>query len=133
MEGIERLQNEVLEMNNDSITAIFDYLKTRKELYQKFNNEEKSMKGMYEFIYNKAAKQKKNNVAMIQHNIVYLWAVTYFTKSNKELGIEEKKVMPPSAAEVSKKIEKDAKKNKEKEEPKKENENQISMFQEVQK
>lgn len=127
MEGIERLEAEVAEINNVYISAIFNYLKTRKDLYEKFNDKEKSIRQMYKFIYGRAEKQKIDTVAMIDDKVVYLWAVTYFSKTNKELGIEEKKVMPPSAKEVVKKIE------KKQEEIKKQEDNQISMFQEVQK
>ena len=136
MEGLERLENEVLEMNNNNITAIFEYLKTRKELYQYFNNEEKHIEQMYEYMCDKASKQKIGNVAMISDQMVYLWAVSYFTKSNDDLGIKEnKKVMPPSAEEVIKNIEKKKAKNKENTtvEEEKPKEAQITLFQEVQK
>jgi len=82
MEGIERLEAEVLEMNNSNISAIFEYLKTRNDLYEKFNNKEKSIHQMYKFIYGKASKQRIDNVAMISDRMVYLWAVTYFCNSN---------------------------------------------------
>jgi hypothetical protein len=129
MEGLERLETEVLEMNNYNISAIFEYLKTRTDLYENFNNEEKSIKQMYEFIYEKAKKQKQDNVAMINDRVVYLWAITYFNKSNKELGIQEKKAMPPKPAEVLKK----ENEKKPKKEEKKPEDNQITLFQEVQK
>lgn len=134
MEGLERLETEVLEMNNNNISAIFEYLKTRNELYESFNNEEKSIKQMYKFIYDKAAKQKIDNVAMISDRMVYLWAVTYFSKSNEELGLkEEPKVMPPSADEVIKNIEKKKSKKEEKApEDNKQKDNQITLFTEVQ-
>lgn len=134
MEGLERLEAEVLEMNNNNISAIFEYLKTRNELYESFNNEEKSIKQMYKFIYDKAAKQKIDNVAMISDRMVYLWAVTYFSKSNEELGFkEEPKVMPPSADEVIKNIEKKKSKKEEKApEDNKQKDNQITLFTEVQ-
>lgn len=134
MEGLERLEAEVLEMNNNNISAIFEYLKTRNELYESFNNEEKSIKQMYKFIYDKAAKQKIDNVAMISDRMVYLWAVTYFSKSNEELGLkEEPKVMPPSADEVIKNIEKKKSKKEEKTpEDNKQKDNQITLFTEVQ-
>lgn len=134
MEGLERLDAEVLEMNNNNISAIFEYLKTRNELYESFNNEEKSIKQMYKFIYDKAAKQKIDNVAMISDRMVYLWAVTYFSKSNEELGLkEEPKVMPPSADEVIKNIEKKKSKKEEKApEDNKQKDNQITLFTEVQ-
>lgn len=132
MEGLERLEAEVLEINNCNISAIFDYLKTRTELYEKFNNEEKSIQQMYEFIYEKAMKQKIHNVAMISDRVVYLWAITYFSKSNAELGIKIQKVMPPKPTEVIKETEKKAKKEEIKPEEKKEEDNQINLFQEVQ-
>ena len=50
MNGLERLEAEVLEMNNNSVSAVFNYLKTRKDLYEKFDNEEKSIAEMYEYI-----------------------------------------------------------------------------------
>lgn len=130
MEGLERLEKEVLEMNNNNILAIFEYLKTRTDLYEKFNNSEKSIKQMYKFICEKAKKQAINNVAMINGKMVYLWAVTYFNKINSELGLNEApKVMPPSANEVIKNIEKKEKEN----ETKKDNLEQITLFQEVSK
>lgn len=134
MEGLERLETEVLEMNDYNISAIFDYLKTRNDLYEKFSNKEKSMKQMYKYICNKAKNLSKNNVAMVNDRVVYLWAITYFSKSNEELGLKEKKVMPPTSAEV---VEKENKKTTKKEEKtpeeKRQEDNQITLFQEVQK
>lgn len=130
MEGLEKLEAEVLEMNNCNISTIFDYIKTRTDLYEKFNNKEKSIHQMYEFIYEKAKKQKIDNVAIISDKVVYLWAVTYFLKSNDELGIKEKSSHSPTS---NKEAETDNKKNSTQnlEETKVEN-NQITLFQEVQ-
>lgn len=116
MEGIEKLEKELQEMDDYNVTAIFDYLKTREDLYEYFKNEEKSLKQMYEYICDKARLQMKNNVAMIDNNVVYLWAVNYYLKSNEELGLKEKKVMPPTVEEVIEKINRknDAKKDEKK-------------------
>ena len=134
MEGLERLEIQTLELNNASISAVFDYLKTRKDLYENFKNEEKTMKQMYEFMYNKASKHKQDNVAMISDQLVYMWAVMYFTRSNEDLGIKEKKVMPPTSKEVIEKIEKKNDKSEEKDSEKNAlTDNQINLFQEVQK
>lgn len=140
MEGIERLETEVLEMDDSSVSAVFEYLKTRNDLYENFNNKEKSIEEMWDYICDKAEKKSKNKVAAVQDNLVYIWAVNYFTKSNKELGITEKKtkkVMPPSAEETITKInrknhEKAKEKQKESEQAK-DTDNQISMFKEEQK
>ena len=122
MEGIERLQTEVLEMNNYNVSAIFDYIKTRPDMLECFKNEEKSIKQMYEFICNKAKNLRQGNVAMVNDNVVYLWAITYFKKSNEELGLnkkEEKAKVQVDNTPIPK------------EEPKPNETDQISMFQEV--
>ena len=69
-------------------------IKEKESLRDKFNNEEKTIKGMYEFICNKARTVSQNNVAMVQDNIVYLWAMAYFNKTNEELGINKKVSTP---------------------------------------
>ena len=122
MEGLEKLEKEIAEMDNSNITAVFEYLKTRTDLYDKFKNEEKSAKQMWDFICNKAEKQKINNVAMIADNLVYMWAVTYFIKSNDELGLNENKDKLPTPIDVTKK-----------KETKKPEDNQITLFGEVKK
>ena len=126
MEGIERLEKQLQEMDDDNVTAIFEYLKTRTDLDEFYKKEEKTMKGMYDYVCSKARKKMKNNVAMVADNVVYLWAVTYFTKSNEELGIQKKK-------ETKTTTKKDTKEEtKVSEEPSESNDNQISMFEEVQ-
>lgn len=127
MDGITRLEMQVVEMNDYNISKIFEFLKRKKELYEKFDNEEKSIKQMYKFICEKAKKLAKNNVAMVNDNIVYLWGITYFSKSNEELGLNKKSITRTAEKNVEEK--KDDKKIKEK----KLEDNQISFFQEVSK
>ena len=129
MEGLERLQAELLEMNDYNVSAIFEYLKTRKDLYEKFNNEEKSLKEMYKYICDKARKLAKNNVAMVNDKVVYLWAFNYFNKSNEELGINKKTQTGLKPTETKKETKKP---EEPKADEKKKDDNQISMFQEVQ-
>ena len=127
MEGIERLEQEALAMNDHNIILIFDYIKNKEELKDKFNNEEKTIKGMYDFIYSKAKDLAVRNMAMINGRIVYLWAMAYFNKSNEELGINKKIT---SLKKETKKNE--TKKDKNKEEKKENNTtNQVSLFKEV--
>ena len=124
MEGIERIEKQVLELNNYNILKIFTYLKTKKDLYKNFNNKEKSIKQMYDFICDKAEKQKVGRVAMIDDKVVYLWAVMYFIKSNEELGLNKQETITPPTKPT---------KVEQKKETKKENNNQISLFSEVNK
>lgn len=125
MEGIERLELEVLEMNNFSVSNMFNNIKNKPELQEKFNNKEKTIKGMYEYVYEKARTLQQGNVAMVNYQVVYLWATNYFKYTNEELGIKKQNVMPPPADEVIKKEEKKAKKEDQKS-------SQISIFGEVQ-
>ena len=126
MEGIKRLEQEALEMNDHNVILIFDYIKNKEELQDKFNNEEKTIKGMYDFICSKAKNLAITNVAIVNDRIVYLWAMAYFNKSNEELGINKKNLI--SKKEIKKPEET-------KEEHKKENkkDDQVSLFEEVQK
>lgn len=125
MEGINRLEQEAIALNNHNVILIFDYIKNKEELQEKFNNKEKTIKEMYDFICNKARNLAVKNVAMINDKVVYLWAMAYFNKSNEELGITPKSTTPQKET---------SKLEENKEEPKKEKtNNQVSLFEEVQK
>ena len=91
MEGIERLELEVLEMNNFSVSNMFNNIKNKAELQEKFNNKEKTIKGMYEYVYEKAKELQQNHVAMVSDPVVYMWVTNYFRYTNKELGIKKEK------------------------------------------
>ena len=129
MEGIERLELEVIEMNNFSVSNIFNNIKNKPELQEKFNNKEKTIKGMHEYVYEKARALQQGNVAMVNDQVVYLWATNYFKYTNEELGITKKGLKP----ETNKKESKKEDKKEEKKAEKKEDNPQISMFGEVQK
>lgn len=125
MEGKERLEQETIEMNNYNVVLIFNYIKDKDELQEKFDNEEKTIKGMYEFICGKAKTLAQNGVAAVNDKVVYLWAITYFCKSNEELGIKKEEKKIKSATDASK----ESISNKEK--CIKESDEQVSMFEEV--
>ena len=84
MNGIERLEEQTLKINNPNVTGIFNYLKTRKDLEKYFENEEKSMVKMYEYVTEKAKERAYKMVSIIEDNLVYLWATNYFMKSNEK-------------------------------------------------
>lgn len=79
---------------------------------------------------NKRARAlQQGNVAMVNDQVVYLWATNYFKYTNEELGITKKGLKP----ETNKKESKKEDKKEEKKAEKKEDSPQISMFGEVQK
>lgn len=125
MEGKERLEQETIEMNNYNVVLIFNYIKDKDELQEKFDNEEKTIKGMYEFICGKAKTLAQDGVAAVNDKVVYLWAITYFCKSNEELGIKKEEKKIKSATDASK----ESISNKEK--GIKESDEQVSIFEEV--
>ena len=125
MEGNERLEQETIEMNNYNVVLIFNYIKDKDELQEKFDNEEKTIKGMYEFICGKAKTLAQNGVAAVNDKVVYLWAITYFCKSNEELGIKKEEKKIKSATDASKEGISD------KEKGIKESDEQVSIFEEV--
>ena len=128
MEGIERLELEVLEMNNFSVSNMFNNIKNKPELQEKFNNKEKTIKGMYEYVYEKAKELQQNHVAMVSDSVVYMWATNYFRYTNKELGIKKEEKTSKPVNIIKKKEEK-----KEKIKEEKTANPQISLFEEVQK
>lgn len=125
MEGKERLEQETIEMNNYNVVLIFNYIKDKDELQEKFDNEEKTIKGMYEFICGKAKTLAQNGVVAVNDKVVYLWAITYFCKSNEELGIKKEEKKIKSATDASKESISD------KEKGIKESDEQVSIFEEV--
>ena len=123
IDGIQRLETEVIETNNMNVAKIFEYLKTRPEMQEKFNNKEKSIKQMYQYIRDKAQKHAQDNVAMVEDKIVYIWSMTYFNRTNEALGLN-KKPEPPKKIESKK----EEPKAEIKQEEKKEDSAQMSMF-----
>lgn len=119
MEGVERLR--VMAMNGGSMQKqyfkIFMYLKKRTDMDEKFQNPEKTFEQMYEYIKGEVKKQAINGVAMVEDAVVYGLAVHYFDESNEDLGIKKKEIVPKKVEEKTMP-----------EEPKKEEREQISLF-----
>ena len=87
---LKELYQESLNQNT-SLTKIVDYLLRQEDMNNNYLNEEKSLSQMNEYIINRAKKFANNNVAIIEDNVVYNWAIKYFSLSNEELGIIEEK------------------------------------------
>lgn len=92
MEGIERIKTLASEIKDEALLQIVNYLLTRKDMNDKYLNEEKSLKQMVEFIRRSAKeKSKGQGWIMIKDEEVYNYAIHYFDESNESLGLSTKR------------------------------------------
>lgn len=89
MEGIERLKVLSADVKDEALLAIVNYLISRKDMNEKYLNEEKSLKQMIDFITEQARKKASNNRAIIKDEIVYGWAIHYWDEPNEKLNLEK--------------------------------------------
>lgn len=88
MTGLERLDSLMLEITDNNIIMIVDYLRKLKNMdFDLFLNTEKSPKEMWKYICDKAKEHAVNNVSCIEDQTVYDWSLDYWQKSNEDLGI----------------------------------------------
>lgn len=87
MEGIERIRILASEIKDEALLKIVNYLMSRKDMNEKYLNEEKTLKQMVSFIKEKAKKQSKDGMAMIEDEVVYSWAIHYFDEANENLKL----------------------------------------------
>lgn len=106
--GLERIKKLSAKVKDKAVLKIIDYLLSRKDMNEKYLNEEKSLTQMIEFIKAKAKEKATNGVAMIEDDEVYSWAIHYFDESNKDLKISKTK----SDVEVKEEKKSTVKKNK---------------------
>lgn len=108
MNGFERLQtmlSEYLGDNQDeALSKTVEYLLGRKDLETKYLNEEKTIKGLYDFIHAKGMKHYRNNWGFVTNEVVYAWAVMYFALPNSFLKIknETEKNATPKTTKTNK-------------------------------
>ena len=89
MSGIERLKRLVEGQENKSLLKIVNYLLTRDDLDSNYLNEEKTLKNMVDYIKSEAKKQAKDGYCYVEDEIVYEWAINYFSKTDDELEIKK--------------------------------------------
>lgn len=105
----ERIKEQVKEIKENTdisaedkkgILKIAEYLLTRNDMDEKYNNSEKTLLEMWKFIKDKAREKAINGVAIFDDEEVYSIAIHYFDESNEALKISHK------TTKVSKKNEK---------------------------
>lgn len=92
MTGFERLKEQVKDQEDKALVQTVEYLLTREDIEEDYLEEEKTLEGMCKFIKNKARKYMKNGWNYITNEVVYSWAVMYFSLPDLFLGIENKEV-----------------------------------------
>lgn len=90
MEGIERIKILAAEIKNKATLKVIEYLISRKDMNNKYLNEEKSLKQMIDFIRNEAKKQAEDNCAMLEDEEVFSFAIHYWDETNENLGLVKK-------------------------------------------
>ena len=106
--GLERIKKLSAKVKDKAVLKIINYLLSRKDMNEKYLNEEKTLTQMIEFIKSKAKEKATNGVAMIEDDEVYSWAIHYFDESNKDLKISKTE----SDVEVKEEKKSTVKKNK---------------------
>lgn len=91
MNGFDRLKEEIDGQEDKALIQTVNYLLTRDDLNEKFLNKEKSVEGMAKFIRDKGTKLCKNGWNYITNEVVYAWAVMYYSLPNSFLKIVENK------------------------------------------
>lgn len=97
MDGIERIKVLASEIKDEQTLQIINYLLSRKDMNDKYLNEEKSLKQMLEFIGDEVKKNFElipigSGVKMTYttDDYVYGLAIHYWDESNKDLGLDKK-------------------------------------------
>lgn len=109
MEGIERIKILSKDVKDKALLKIVEYLISRKDMDEKYLNEEKSLKQMVEYI-NKTARKNadkaKSNMFFATDEEVFGWAIHYFDESNETLKLDKmKEISKEETKETIKKVE----------------------------
>lgn len=93
MNGFDRLKEMLNKWSekhksDGAFIQTVNYLLDRPDLEPKYLNEEKSLDGLYDFIHQKGQKHLLNGWCYIENEVVYSWAVMYYSLPNSFLKIK---------------------------------------------
>lgn len=91
MNGFDRLKEQVKDQKDVALRQVVDVLLSRDDLEQSFLKEDKTLEGMCSFIRKRGTACLQNGWNFITNEVVYAWAVMYFTLPNKYLKIDTPK------------------------------------------
>ena len=88
MNGYDRIKSMVKDQKDEALKQTVNYLLSRPDLEQKFLNEDKNLDEMCKFIKEKGRQHCHNGWNYITNELVYAWAVMYFSLPNSFLKIK---------------------------------------------
>ena len=89
MTGFDRLREQIKDQENVALKQVVEYLLSREDMEQKYLNEEKSIQQMCSFIRGKSNAHSKDGWNFITNEVVFAWAIMYFSLPNSFLGISQ--------------------------------------------
>lgn len=92
MNGFDRLKTQVEKQDDDALKQVVEYLLSREDMEQKYLNEEKTIEEMCNFITRKGKSHAKNGWNFITNEVVFAWAIMYFSLPNEFLKINKPEV-----------------------------------------
>jgi hypothetical protein len=105
MNGFDKLREQMEGQEDSALKEVVNYLLTRTDMEPKYLNEEKSLEGMCHYIKEKAMKNAKNGWNFITNEIVFAWAIMYFSLPNDLLQIKKTTLKTQQSKKESQKTE----------------------------
>lgn len=90
MTGFERLKKQMEGQKDPALKQTVEYLLSRDDMEEKYLNEEKNIEEMAKYIRAKGQKHCSNGWNYITNEVVYAWAIMYFSFPNTFLKINTK-------------------------------------------
>lgn len=97
MNGFDRLREQVKDQEDMALKQTIEYLLSREDMESNYLKEEKTVKGMCDFIKKKGQAHARNGWNYITNEVVFAWAIMYFSLPNTYLGISESKTNKKSS------------------------------------
>lgn len=92
MRGFERLRKQMEGQKDPALIQTVDYLLTRDDMEEKYLNEEKNVDEMAKFIETKGQKHCKSGWNYVTNEVVFAWAIMYYSFPNSLLKINTKPI-----------------------------------------
>ena len=104
MNGFDRLREQMKGQEDPALNEVVKYLLSRSDMEARYLNKEKTIEGMCAYIKEKGMKNAKNGWNFVSNEIVFAWAIMYFSLPDSILQINKptpKKEESPSNNKVN--------------------------------